>query len=226
MRRTRNQLALTGVAFVLGLLVVGQLRAQSANPGLSGLSAQDLTQLIGNVSSHNDALRAEVAALEAQLNELETSQARGDSAVDAIREDLARTQTWAGVVAVEGPGVTVTISGPTGISAGGVHELLNELRNGGAEAVAINGIRVVAATTITGEPGLLAVDGDPLPADFDIVAIGSPQLLTGTLTRIGGVVAQIGATEPGVQLIVTPTERIEAPATERELVPAHGRPSL
>jgi uncharacterized protein YlxW (UPF0749 family) len=224
MRRMRDQLAMTGVAFALGLLVVGQLRAQNANPGLSGLSAQDLTQLIANVSSHNDALRAEVAALESQLSELEAGQARGDSAVDAIREDLARTQTWAGVVAVVGPGVTVTISG--GISAGGVHELLNELRNGGAEALAINGTRIVAATTISGEPDALTVDGAPLPADFDIVAIGSPQLLTGTLTRIGGVVAQIGATEPGVQLTVTPTERIEAPATERDLVPTHARPSL
>jgi uncharacterized protein YlxW (UPF0749 family) len=223
-RRGRDQLAITGVAFALGLLVVGQLRAQGANPGLSGLSAQDLTQLIGNVSSHNDALRAEVAALEAQLNDLAATQARGDSAVGAIREDLARTQTWAGVVAVVGPGVTVTVDGR--ISAGAVHELLNELRNGGAEAIAINGTRVIAATTISGEPGELAVDGSPLPADFDILAIGGPQLLTGTLTRIGGVVAQIGATEPGVNLTVTPTERIEAPATQRDLVPAHARPSL
>ena len=224
MRRPRNQIALTAVAFILGLLVVGQLRAQAATPGLSGLSAQDLTTLIANVSSHNDSLRAEVAGLENQLSELETAQARGDSAVDALREDLARTQTWAGVVAVAGPGVVLTISGP--ISAGAVHELLNELRNGGAEAIAIGGTRVVAATTVTGEPGRLAVDEKPLSAAFDIVAIGSPQSLTGTLTRIGGVVAQIGATEPSVDLTVTPAERVEAAATQRTLVPAHGRPSL
>jgi uncharacterized protein YlxW (UPF0749 family) len=224
MRHPRNQIAITAVAFVLGLLVVGQLHAQNAAPTLAGLSAQDLTTLITNVSSHNDSLRAEVAALEAQLSELEAGQARGDSAVDALREDLSRTQTWAGVVAVAGPGVTVTVSGP--ISAGAVHELLNELRNGGAEAMAIGGTRVVAATSITGEPNQLAIDGRPLGTTFDIFAIGSPQSLTGTLTRIGGVVAQIGATEPSVSLTVTPTERIEAPATNRILVPAHGRPSL
>lgn len=224
MRHPRNQIAITVVAFVLGLLVVGQLHAQNAAPTLAGLSAQDLTTLIANVSSHNDSLRAEVAALEAQLSDLASGQARGDSAVDALRDDLARTQTWAGVVPVVGPGVTVTVSGP--ISAGAVQELLNELRNGGSEALAIGGTRVVAATTITGEPDQLAVDGEPLGTSFDIVAIGSPQSLTGTLTRIGGVVAQIGATEPSVSLTVTPTERIEAPATERILVPAHGRPSL
>ena len=224
MRRPRDQFAITVVAFVLGLLVVGQLHAQASAPGLSGLSAQDLTTLIANVSSRNDALRAEVAGLEQQLNDLKASDARGDSAVDALRDDLSRTQTWAGVVPVAGPGVTVTVDGA--ISAGAVLELLNELRNGGAEAIAIGGTRVVAATTIAGEPGAIGVDGAQLPASFDIVAIGSPQSLTGTLTRIGGVVAQIGATEPGVLLTVTPTERIEAPATERDLVPAHGRPSL
>jgi uncharacterized protein YlxW (UPF0749 family) len=224
MRRTRNQLAITAVSFVLGLLVVGQLRAQGTAPRLSGLSAQDLTTLIANVSTHNDALRAEVAGLENQLSELAAAQARGDSAVDALRDDLARTQTWAGVVAVAGPGVTISVSGP--ISAGAVQELLNELRNAGAEAIAIGGTRVVAATTVSGDPGQLTVDGQPLAPAFDIVAIGSPQSLTGTLTRIGGVVAQIGATEPSVSLTVTPAERVDAPATQRILVPAHGRPSL
>jgi uncharacterized protein YlxW (UPF0749 family) len=224
MRRWRDQIAMTVVAFVLGMLVVGQLHAQSTTPALAGLSAQDLTTLIANVSTHNDGLRAEVAALENQLSELEATEARGDSAVDALREDLGRTQTWAGVVAVFGPGVTVTVNGT--ISVGAVHEVLNELRNGGAEAIAIGGTRVVAATTISGGLGNLAVDGEPLPASFDIIAIGSPQSLTGTLTRIGGVVAQIAATEPGVELTVTPAERVEAPATERDLVPAHGRPSL
>ena len=224
MRRPRDQITITAVAFVLGLLVVGQLHAQNAAPGLSGLSAQELTSLIANVSAHNDSLRAEVAGLENQLAKLESAQARGDSAVGALRDDLARTQTWAGVVAVAGPGITVTVNGP--ISAGAVQELLNELRNGGAEAIAIGGTRVVAATTVTGDPGLLSVDGQALSAAFDIVAIGSPQTLTGTLTRIGGVVAQIGATEPSVSLTVTPTERVDAAATQRILVPPHGRPRL
>lgn len=224
MRRTRDQVAITAVAFVLGLLVVGQLHAQNGAPALSGLSAQDLTVLVANVSTHNDQLRAEVAGLERQLADLESAQSRGESAVDALRVDLARIQTWAGVVGVAGPGVTITITGD--ISAGAVLELLNELRNAGAEAIAITGVRVVGASVVAGEPGHLSVEGVPLPASFEIVAVGSPQTLTGSLTRTGGVIAQINATEPGAMLTVTPGERVEAPATERNLVPAHGRPRL
>jgi len=224
MRRRRNRLAVTAVAFVLGLLVVAQLRAQSSAPALSGLTAQDLTVLVANVSAHNDNLRAEIAGLERQLADLQAAQSRGESAVDALREDLSRIRTWAGVVAVDGPGLTITIEGA--ISAGAVGEVLNELRNAGAEAIGIAGIRVVAATIVAGEPGALVVDGLELDDPFEIVAIGSPQTLTGSLTRIGGVIAQIGATEPGVTLTVTPGERVHASATTRDLVPGHGRPRL
>jgi len=61
---------------------------------------------------------------------------------------------------------------------------------------------------------------------FEIRAVGSPQILTGTLTRTGGVIAQIGATYPDVQLTVTPVDMLTLPATERTLVPAHGNPRL
>ena len=61
---------------------------------------------------------------------------------------------------------------------------------------------------------------------FELSVIGPPDKLTGSLTRSGGVIAQLAATEPDVSVTVTPVERIELPATTRILVPAHGRPRL
>ena len=223
-RRRRPRLAITAVTTILGLLVIAQLRSQGAVPGLSGLSAQELTVLVANVNSRNAQLRTEVANLERQLANLAASQDRGESAVDALRADLARIRTWAGLVRVAGPGVTISVSGQ--ISAHAIRDLVNELRNVGAEAISIGGVRVVAGTVVAVAPGGLSLDGSALSDPFDIVAIGSPQTLTGALTRTGGVVAQIGATEPAARLTVTPGERVEVPATERELVPRHGRPRL
>lgn len=223
-RRGRPRLAITAVATILGLLVVAQLRAQVAVPALSGLSAQELTVLVANVNARNAQLRTEVANLERQLADLAASEDRGESAVDALRADLARIRTWAGLVRVAGPGVTISVSGR--LSAHAVRDLLNELRNVGAEAISIGGVRVVAGTVVADASGGLSVEGREIPDPFDIVAIGSPQTLTGALTRTGGVVAQIGATEPGARLVVTPGERVEVPATERELVPRYGEPRL
>ena len=204
--------------------MIAQLRSQGAVPGLSGLSAQELTVLVANVNSRNAQLRTEVANLERQLANLSASRDRGESAVDALRADLARIRTWAGLVPVAGPGVTISVSGQ--ISAHAIRDLMNELRNVGAEAISIGGVRVVAGTVVAVAAGGPSLDGNALSDPFDIVAIGSPQTLTGALTRTGGVVAQIGATEPAARLTVTPGERVEVAATERELVPRHGRPRL
>jgi uncharacterized protein YlxW (UPF0749 family) len=72
----------------------------------------------------------------------------------------------------------------------------------------------------------LSVENTPLADGFEIRAIGSPQILTGTLTRGGGVIAQLEATSEAVTISVTPLDTISIPASERNLVPAHGTPSL
>jgi uncharacterized protein YlxW (UPF0749 family) len=70
------------------------------------------------------------------------------------------------------------------------------------------------------------VDDAPLGDPFTVWAIGAPDKLTGSLTRSGGIIAQLAATQPDVSVEVTPLDRIGVPATERDLVPGHGRPRL
>lgn len=224
MIRSRQRWTITLVAAILGVLVVAQLRSQAANPGLSNLSAQELTLVIANVNDRNEGLRAEVAALERQVASLTDAHDRGVSAIGQLRSDLAALEAWAGLRAVVGPGVSILVSGSIG--GEGVEDLLNELRNAGAEAIAVEDVRVVPGTVVFGEPGGLSVENTPLADGFEIRAIGSPQIITGTLTRAGGVIAQLGATYEGVTISVTPLDTVSIPATERNLVPGHGTPSL
>jgi uncharacterized protein YlxW (UPF0749 family) len=79
---------------------------------------------------------------------------------------------------------------------------------------------------VYGGPGALSVENTPLLDGFEIRAIGSPQILTGTLTRAGGVIAQLTATYEGLTISVTPLDAVSIPASERDLVPDHGTPSL
>jgi uncharacterized protein YlxW (UPF0749 family) len=224
MRRSRSQLAITIVAFVLGFLVVAQLRVQQTAPALAGVSAQDLTVLVGNLNTRNDQLRAEIAALDDQLGEMRGNQARGETSLDELRRDLADVRAFAGLERVAGPGVAVAVDGP--ISAGSVSELLNELRAAGAEGIAIDDVRIVPGSVVSGPPGALSVERVSLGTPFEIRAIGAPETLTGSLTRSGGIVSQLAAVEAGATLTVTPLDRTVLPAARRNLVPAHGRPSL
>jgi uncharacterized protein YlxW (UPF0749 family) len=212
------------VALILGVLAVGQLRGQAGVPGLSNLSAQELGVLVANLNAQNEQLRAEVATLQRQQADLAAAKDRGESAVEQLEADLAKIRAWAGVTGLSGPGVTITVSGPIG--ADGVDDLLNELRNAGAEGISIAGIRVVAGLVVSGGPDRLTVGGEGLGAAFEIRVVGSPQILTGTLNRAGGVIAQLATTYPQAQVTVTPAETVTLPPTTRGLIPADAHPRL
>jgi uncharacterized protein YlxW (UPF0749 family) len=224
MRIRRNQLTIAAVAFVLGVLVVVQLRAQAGGAGLAALSAQDLTVFVASVNERNDELRQEIASLERELSTLTSNQDRGEASVDEIRTDLRRVRAYAGLDPVAGPGVTITVSGP--IDGAGLEDLINELRNAGAEAIASGSIRLVPGVVAVGPAGGVTLDGAILDDTFTLDAIGASEQLTGSLTRSGGVIAQLAATQPRVVVTVTPVDQLELPATDRTLVPVHGHPRL
>lgn len=224
MRRMSNQLTIAAVSFVLGLLVVTQLRAQASGSGLGGMSSQDLTVFVANLNAGIDQRRQEIAALERDLATLAANQDRGVVSLGQVRDELSSIRAYAGLEAVVGPGVTVSVAGP--IDGPTLEDLINELRGAGAEAIAIGGIRIVAGSAVTGGPGDVEVEDSLLDDTFEVSAIGGAETLTGSLTRSGGIVAQVAATSPDVSLTVTPVERLELPATKRNLVPEHGSPRL
>src|SRR5688572_11685813 len=97
MYRRRSQIAISVVAFVLGLLVVAQLRTQQTAPALAGVSSQDLTILVANLNTRNEQLRVEIADLEGQLRDLTGDQSRGETSLDQLRADLMRVRAFAGL---------------------------------------------------------------------------------------------------------------------------------
>ncbi|MGH2464019.1 MAG: DUF881 domain-containing protein [Candidatus Limnocylindrales bacterium] len=224
MNKRRNQLSLAIVAFLLGGLIVVQLRSQEASNGLDQLTPTELTVLVGNLNTRNDQLRAEIATTQAELSALQASDARGDTSVGQLQSDLAKVRAWTGLDPVSGPGVRITVTG--GIDAPSVQALVNELRNAGAEAIAVNDVRIEPNSIVNGPVGGLLIGSTALGDPFQVSAIGNPETLTGSLTRAGGIVAQLAATAPAAQLIVTPIDMLLLPATTEDLVPAHGRPQL
>lgn len=219
-----SRLSVALVAAVLGVLAVGQLRGQAGVPGLSNLSATELTQLIANLTTGNDQLREEVAELGRQETHLIDVKRRGETTVGELSTDLARIRAWSGLTPVHGQGIAIIVQGPIG--GDGVEDLLNELRNAGAEAIAVDGVRIVAGVVVAGAPGALSVENQAIGAAFEIRAIGSPQILTGTLTRTGGVIAQVSTTYPEATLTVTPVESMTLPATDRTSAPTYAQPRL
>jgi uncharacterized protein YlxW (UPF0749 family) len=212
------------VLLILGFLVVVQLRSQAADQGLAGLSVQELTELVANVTTRNNQLRDEIRSLEQQREAVGSAVMRGDTSAVQIRTDLNRIRGWSGALGVSGAGVTVSIEGP--LPGDAVELLLNELRNAGAEAIAIGAIRIVPGVVVSGPGGSLIVSGIPLADPLEIMAIGRSESLAGSLARAGGPIAQLSARFPDVRVTVNNADLVEIPPTDRDLDPVLGRPRL
>jgi uncharacterized protein YlxW (UPF0749 family) len=224
MRRTSGRLAMTAVLFLLGFLVVVQLRSQSLDQGLATLSVSELTELVANVTTRNNQLRDELVTLERQREAVANAVERGDTSAVQIRTDLQRILAWSGANGVRGEGVTVTVRGL--VPGDAIELLLNELRNAGAEAISVGSIRIVPGIVVTGPEGSIVVNGVPLPNPVVITAVGQPPTLAGSLSRAGGPIAQLAARFPDVEVTVAPADLVELPATNRDLNPVLGRPRL
>jgi uncharacterized protein YlxW (UPF0749 family) len=224
MRRVEAQLAVAALAVVLGFLAVVQFRTQATAGGLENLTATDLTTLIANLNIRNGQLAAEEADLRARLAELRAAGTQHERLSESLREELSRVRRWAALDPVVGRGVRLTVSGPIGAS--GVNDLVNELRSAGAEAVAIEGVRLTQADVVADLPGGLGVENVALPGTFTVTAVGNPAVLTASLTRVGGIVGQIQASQPEVVIEVEPVLAVELPATRRPAGPSVGQPRL
>jgi len=216
--------AVGAVLLILGFLSVAQLRSQTTDQALAQLSVQDLTELVANLTARNNQLRDEARVTETQRTSLRAAVQRGDSSAASIRNDLQRLLGWSGAIGVNGAGIRVSVQGA--LPSEGINALLNELWNAGAEAVSIDGIRIVPGLVVEGHAETLSLAGSPLVAPLEILAIGQPETLAGSLTRAGGPIAQLSASNPEVSLSVSGQDLVQIKATNRSLAPVFGKPRL
>ena len=66
--------------------------------------------------------------------------------------------------------------------------MINELKNAGAEAISINGQRIVSNTAITCDGNVIRINNQKIGAPYVIQAIGYPEYLESGLNLPGGLI--------------------------------------
>ena len=210
------QVSMGLVALLIGLLLVGQLRSQARPTEISSLSAQDLSTLIETLSDRNRELRSAVSDVNEQLREYRDAQTQGQSALEVSREDLRRIAAFSGQTGVVGQGLILHVNGDLDSIA--VNDLLNELRNAGAEAIAVDQVRITAGSVCVLGAGTLEIDGTAINRAFTIRAVGDPNGLLTALQRPGGIISQLKLFV-NATIDATQTQSVEIPASRLDLVP-------
>lgn len=212
MRSRAGAVAVAAVALFLGVLVVSQFRSRDVySRSLEQETPQSLTTLIADLNDRNRQLREEIFDLQLRLDRAQSSVSGGRGSLEESQRQLGQLEVFSARSRVTGPGITVRIDGPFDERA--LSDLVNELRNAGAEAIAVNTSRVGPRTWFGAGPnGALLVDGTAVGAPWTVRSIGSSDVLYVGMTRTGGIIGQFELIYQKTRFTVTRESSLDLPA--------------
>lgn len=216
---------------VLGFLLVAQVRAtEGLGERLEAEREEDLTRILADLSEEADRLTAEITELRLTLLAFENEAEREEVALRSLQRRLDDLRILVGVAAAEGEGITLTIEDPAGqIRQDLLVDTVQELRDAGAEAIAVNGIRLIVSSAFTTRNNRLVLDGQPITPPFRIAAVGPAETMAKALQIPGGAVdslgsrAEVSTTLETLAQMVVPARPEPAPFVFAEPVPAEER---
>lgn len=222
-KKNRGELAIGVVCVILGVLLAVQLRSVKVNNADSAATAGRLETLQGLYNETLDKLDSAQAQLDASQTELQKFRdeaASGSSINETLKAEVDKLEIQAGLTDVEGPGVMVAMRDSTAANVTGdeqnyiIHDsdllsILNELRDAGAEAISLNGERILSTTEIRCAGSVVIVNGRRHAAPFVFNAIGDSATLYNALTMRNGVVDVLSQWK--IEVKVTASEKLTVP---------------
>jgi uncharacterized protein YlxW (UPF0749 family) len=180
-KRTWNkkQVSMLLAALILGILVSLQWSADAAR---SVTASDRAVQTILELEQEQEELKRTVGQLREELNAQQRQVAADTGMLQEVRAELALQKMRAGLLDVQGPGVRVVLDDGRRVSGAGssdylihdfdLRDVINVLWLAGAEAVAVNGERIVNNTSIYCVGSTVMVNATRLSPPYYIEAIG------------------------------------------------------
>jgi len=173
------------LAFFLGFLIIRQFYFQKE---IKKVTSPDQTEAlaieVGELLKNTEKQHKQVEQLKVEKDNLQKSIYDRSKAEQTMDENIAKYQILTGTTKVQGEGVEITIDYKLTLAQ--QVDLLNALRNIGAEAIAINNKRITAKT---------GLDQNTFSMPYGIHVIGNKNILYEALTRRGGIIEQLGQAE-------------------------------
>lgn len=158
----------------------------------------------------------EIYRKELELYTQIASEAGGYSKI--LSEQLTQAQILAGLTKVEGQGIVVTMSDSVVVNSYGFDEnnflihnedilrVINELRDAGAEAISVNGERILSTSEIICSGSTVRINNNKYASPYVIKAIGNASQMEGALRMRGGVLDILS--EWGIEITINQEKSI------------------
>lgn len=173
----------------VGFVAAAQWNSSAERTAFTTSAQEVLALQVTQLEEEQQTLQQRLAAVNAQIESFQASAPGSQADLDELNAHLAAARAAAGLTAVQGPGVQIEIADslrqvPPGDSPANYIVLVGDLRAivvslwaSGAEAVSINGERVVSTTSIRAVGNPVLVNDSYLQPPFVIQAIGAQDRL-------------------------------------------------
>ncbi len=203
----------TVLSIVLGMLLAAALKTQQhirTTAGIPTTRLPGLVQALQDERQKGEQLRKEIASYQKKLEEYQAALGQGSTRAELLNKDLQKAKFLAGLTPVQGDGVVVVLKDSSKepppdappdlaqeyiIHDQDIRNFVNELLAAGAEAIAINGQRLIAKSAIRCTGGSIKVNDVAIAPPYTIVAIGPPDAMESALKIRGGIVDQFKMVE-------------------------------
>ena len=170
----------------------------------------------------------EIEKIDKELEEEIQKATENNSELSDAQEQIKVGNKILGLSEVKGPGVTITVkdsdveatnlvdSSKYLVHDKDILDIVNELKNAGAEAISINDERIVLTTSIICGGNVININEEKIGSPFVIKAIGDSETIYGAITRNKGYVATL--TKDGIQVDVQKSEELEISKTNKTIM--------
>lgn len=203
MNKEKIAVILGGMCFLLTVAISVQYRTVKDASKIAGTSVN--SELKTEVLKWKEKYEETYLELEKAENKLEHTReiaTNNSNTSSDLQKRLKTLNSLIGAVDVKGKGVVITIEDNKKVTSESIgafdnisnyliHDkdlltLVNELKNAGAEAISINGERIINTTSITCDGNVVLINDNKVSSPFEIMAIGSQEAMLGGIKRPGG----------------------------------------
>lgn len=224
MKTKKWEVSVALVSIVLGMLIAIQFQTQqSISESVPTRRVEELVTMLKDAKETKLASEQRIAQLKKQLEQNPAATSSGTKKA----EELAKARILAGMEAMEGSGIVVTLNDNQDQSnLGSSNNLnvvqdedllrtINELRAAGAEAISLNGQRIVATSEIRWAGSHILVNNTSISSPYEIKAIGDGERLNNALKLKDGIVDTLSIW--GIYIKINQQDRVQVPGYKGSL---------
>lgn len=219
---------------ILGFLVALAFNTAQGMANVRPERVSDLVGLVRTMELQRNDLQDRLSELRGTMGALEREAAAGSGLSESFSRELAEARAIAGLTGVRGPGLELVLADGTDVSPGTdpndylIHDtdlsaVVNALFAGGAEAIDINGERIVATTPVRCAGTTILVNSVRLGSPYTLRAVGNPLELESAVRSdpSASLLFDVYQKQFGLRVSITKADRVEVSGYRGSLRPGY-----